>query len=291
MSTYRTKIEPGRGVRLRDHDPASTHGLDRTGAESLNYHLESEIASLQELLYAARLNSVLIVLQGMDTSGKDGTIKKVMEPVHPLGVRVEAFKVPTPQEAAHDFLWRVHKVAPERGFITIFNRSHYEDVLVPAVHDSLSNAEIRKRYRHIVDFERMLSDHGTILIKFFLHISEKQQERRLLARERASDKAWKLSEGDWVERKYWKAYQQAYERAIEKTSTSFAPWHVVPADKKWFRNYLVSRTIVSTLKPYRKQWLASLEERGALSKARLKELRALRPELVEGIEAKIREAS
>ena len=266
-------IKPGSSVRLSDHDAAGTGGMARRAAESLSFRIETEIATLQELLYAARLNSVLIVLQGMDTSGKDGTIKKVMEPVNPLGVRVEAFKVPTPLEAAHDFLWRVHRQTPQIGYITIFNRSHYEDVLVARVHELVPKSLLRKRYGHINDFERLLTDHGTIILKFFLHISREEQERRLLAREHEDGKAWKLSMGDWSERRHWKAYQHAYEEALSKTSTLYAPWRIVPADKKWARNHAISTAIIDVLGAHKKRWLSAIERRGRETRAQLEQLR------------------
>lgn len=268
-----TRIKPGAQVRLADFDTGDTAGLTREAAEAQLASVSKELGELQELLYAARQNAVLIILQGMDTSGKDGTIRRVMSEVNPLGCRVESFKVPTEEELAHDFLWRVHQVVPPRGMMTIFNRSHYEDVVIVRVHDLAPEAQWELRYDHINDFEQLLAEHGTIILKFFLHISRKEQKKRLEAREEDAEKAWKLSVGDWREREHWDEYMRAYEDAISRCSTEHAPWHVIPADRKWFRNLVVAEEIVNALRPYKAKWQESLSK---LAEKQLAELRAFR---------------
>jgi PPK2 family polyphosphate:nucleotide phosphotransferase len=267
------RLKQGGRLALKDADAGKTFRLTKESAEAKQVALQSELAELQDLLFAAGKHALLVVLQGMDTSGKDGTLKHVMDPVNPGGVIVHPFKVPTERELAHDFLWRIHRAAPGKGMIAIFNRSHYEDVLVVRVHDLVPRTAWRKRYRHIRDFERLLTDSGTIVLKFFLHISRAEQEERLLAREQEVEKAWKLSPGDWKERELWDEYQHAYEDAITETSTKYAPWYIVPADKKWARNHLVTTAIVEALRPYRKEWLATLEEMGREAKEELEAFR------------------
>ena len=273
--SYATRIEPGTRVRLQDHDPAATAGLDKKAGRERFEELNAELDVLQEELHAAGTHSVLMVLQGMDTSGKDGAIRNVMTNLNPQGVRVESFKVPTDEDLAHDFLWRVHKVTPGKGMFGIFNRSHYEDVLVVRVHDLVPREVWKQRYEQINAFESLLAASGTIVLKFFLHISKEEQEERLRAREQEVGKAWKLSAGDWREREHWDAYQEAYEDALGRCSTDAAPWYVVPADKKWFRNLAITETLVETLRPYRESWKQALEE---MSRARLAELAAYRAE-------------
>jgi len=267
------KVDPGEKVRLAKTDTDRDGGLSKSAGTERVEALSGQLGELQELLFAARRHAVLIVLQGMDTSGKDGTIKHVMSNVNPLGCRVEAFKVPTEEELAHDFLWRVHKVTATRGMKTIFNRSHYEDVIVVRVHDLVPKSVWGARYDQIVDFERALADNGTLILKFFLHISREEQEERLLEREKDPSKAWKLSAGDWRERERWDDYMQAYEDAIVRTSTKHAPWHIVPADKKWFRNLAIAEAAVDALEAHRDEWNESLR---VLGQAKLAELRALR---------------
>jgi PPK2 family polyphosphate:nucleotide phosphotransferase len=266
------KVKPGDKVRLDDHDPEFTADIKQDKAAGLLHELSHELGELQELLYAAGQHSVLIVLQGMDTSGKDGTIKRVMSQVNPQGCRVESFKVPTEEELAYDFLWRIHKKAPQRSGLTIFNRSHYEDVLVVRVHNLVPENVWSTRYDHINNFERLLSDSGAIILKFFLHISKDEQKKRLEARELDTEKAWKLSAGDWREREHWDQYMQAYEYALSLCSTEYAPWHIVPANKKWFRNLAVADAIVSTLKPYRKQWNEALDKLAEIKLAEIKQM-------------------
>ena len=223
-----------------------------------NYHneLNARLELLQEQLYAQGRNRLLIVLQATDTGGKDGTIRRVFEGVNPQGVDVASFKKPTPEELAHDYLWRVHKHVPGDGRITIFNRSHYEDVLVVRVHDLVPETRWSKRYDHIRNFEQMLVDEGTTILKFFLHISKEEQKERLDARLENPDKHWKFSLGDLDERKRWDDYQQAFETMINETSTPDAPWYVVPADRKWYRDLVISSTIVQTLESLGVDWPA-----------------------------------
>ena len=270
---YAHKITGTQPVKLRDFDPEYDAGLNKEVGEAKLEKLSAELTRLQELLYAAGQHSVLIVLQGRDTSGKDGTIKTVMGPLNSLGCQVASFKVPTDEELAHDFLWRIHQQTPGKGEITVFNRSHYEDVLVVRVHKIVPDKVWRSRYVHINDFEKLLAESNTIVLKFYLHISKQEQEQRLLEREQDSTKYWKLSAGDWKERQYWNAYTAAYEDALNQCSTPHAPWFIVPANKKWFRNLAVAEAVVNALKPYEKQWMKSLEEIGQKSKAEIEAFR------------------
>lgn len=246
------KIKPGQKVDLRDFDPADTHlapgKKDETNEKSDK--LAEKIGDLQELLFAEHKHKLLVVLQGMDTSGKDGTVRHVMRGVSPQSVRAVSFKKPSQLDLDHDFLWRVHMWVPSSGEIVIFNRSHYEDVLVVRVHQLVHEKIWRKRYGEINDFERLLAESGTSILKFFLHISKDEQRERLQARLDDPTKRWKFEHGDLEERKLWDHYQNAYEDAIAKTSTEWAPWFVVPSDKKWFRNWFVAKTIVDTLESF-----------------------------------------
>lgn len=267
-------IAPGVPVDLSSYKPRYDAGISRKEGEKLFDDLaQKELDDLQELLYGAGTHSVLIVLQGMDTSGKDGTIRNVFGHVSPLGCRVHSFKVPTSEELAHDFLWRVHKVTPSIGNIAIFNRSHYEDVLVVRVHNLVPEEVWRQRYQQINEFERLLAENNTIMLKFFLHISKEEQEERLLEREKEVVKAWKLAPGDWKERAYWDDYMAAYTDMLRECSTTYAPWYIVPADRKWFRNLAVAHTIVETLRPYKDTWMQKLDQ---MSKDALAELQAMR---------------
>ncbi|WNG34134.1 polyphosphate kinase 2 family protein [Archangium minus] len=231
--------------------------------------LGEELFDLQDLLWGARMNSVLIVLQGRDTAGKDGTIKHVAGYLNPRGVSVASFGVPSEEEREHDFLWRIHQRTPRKGELAIFNRSHYEDVLVVRVNKLAPESLWRERYGHIRDFEEMLAEHGTIILKFFLHISREEQEQRLLDREKEPRKAWKINAGDWEDREHWDDYTQAYEEVLARTSTKKAPWTIVPADSKWYRNLVVARTLVEALRPHRKRWQERLDEVGTRKKAEL----------------------
>ncbi len=268
------RIPPRTKVRLRDHDPADTRGITREKAKARIARRRDEFAEMQELLYGAARQSVLIVLQGMDTSGKDGTIRKVMAPINPQGCDVVAFKEPTPADLAHDFLWRIHPCTPAKGMIGIFNRSHYEDVLIVRVHNLVPKAVWKRRYEAINHFEQLLAESGTIILKFFLHISKDEQRERLLAREKDPIKAWKLAPGDWIEREKWDEYQGAYETALSKCSTKDAPWYMIPADKKWFRDLIITEAILDTLRPYVPAWQEALTDRGKEQLAAIAQLRA-----------------
>jgi PPK2 family polyphosphate:nucleotide phosphotransferase len=244
-------------------------GLKREEAEEKWVKQAEELATLQELLYAAGTHSLLIVLQGRDTAGKDGTLKAIAGAMNPVGTRVVSFKVPTATELSHDFLWRVHQQTPARGEAVFFNRSHYEDVLVVRVHDLAPKSVWERRYEAINHFEELLTNSNTIVLKFYLHISKDEQKERLLAREQEAEKAWKLNAGDWKEREFWDDYTSAYEDILQKCSSKDAPWFTVPADKKWFRNVAIAEAIIDALTPYKKGWEAALEKRGQLAKADL----------------------
>jgi len=242
-------VRPGERVRLDRADPDDTSGFDGVkddGQKDIE-KLTVRLAKLQELLYAEHKHSMLVVLQGMDSAGKDGTIRRVFEGVNPQGVRVASFKMPSVRELDHDFLWRVHEQTPGRGEMVLFNRSHYEDVLVTRVHGLISKAVWERRYREINDFERMLSEEGTTVLKFFLNISRNEQKKRLKERLDDPTKYWKFRYTDLQDRRHWTAYRTAYEEALQKTSTSWAPWYVIPSNRKWFRDLVVSETIVEAL--------------------------------------------
>lgn len=271
---YAIKLTTNERVKLKDIPCDDDGGLERAAGEARFAELAAELGELQDLLYAAQEHAVLIVLQGLDTSGKDGTIRHVFHDVNPVGCRVASFKVPTPQELEHDFLWRVHHQAPGHGEFTVFNRSHYEDVLVVRVHDLVPESVWGKRYDHINAFERLLADGKVIIAKFYLHISKDEQEERLLERERDVAKAWKLSATDWVERRSWDTYIAAYEDALSRCATPDAPWYVVPANRKWFRNLAIAEALVELLRPHKKTWLQALEERGEAELKAIREARA-----------------
>ncbi|WP_447600302.1 polyphosphate kinase 2 family protein [Nitrospira sp. Nam80] len=250
MDQYR--IKPGRRVKLGAFDPNDTgsckkneHGKHK--AKARTEKLAVRLGELQERLYAGRQRALLIVLQGMDTSGKDGTIKHVMSGVNPQGCNVATFKEPSQEERARDFLWRVHREVPPKGHIGIFNRSHYEDVLITRVHGWVSDKVVKRRFNQIVEFEQLLSESGTAVLKFFLHISKEEQKERLEERIRDPEKRWKFSEGDLEERKRWDDYMKAFEAVISATSTADAPWYIVPANRKWYRNLVVADLVVHTL--------------------------------------------
>ena len=250
MKSYRVK--PGGKLVLKEFDPDDTgdykkneQGKAKAKAETAK--LIARLDGLQERLYAGATRSLLIVLQGMDTSGKDGTIKSVMSGINPQGCKVVAFKAPSKDELAHDFLWRVHREVPPKGYIGIFNRSHYEDVLITRVHGWVSEKEAKRRFNQIKEFEELLTEQGTAVLKFFLHISKGEQKERLQERVADPDKRWKWNSGDLEERKLWDEYQKAFEDVISETSTERAPWYVVPANRKWYRNLLVADRVVQVL--------------------------------------------
>jgi PPK2 family polyphosphate:nucleotide phosphotransferase len=232
-------------LRDKDSDDAKSEVKDAERAETAR--LTEKIAVQQEMLYAQRKHKVLLVLQGMDTSGKDGTVTSLFHGINPMGLRAVGFKAPTPVELAHDFLWRVHPYVPGWGEITIFNRSHYEDVLITAVQGMIDDKECKRRYQHILDFERLLVETGTVIVKVFLHISKDEQRERLQARIDDPLKQWKFDANDLVQREKWDDYQQAYQRAIAATDTDEAPWYIVPANSKTHRNLLVSSLLLEIL--------------------------------------------
>ncbi len=243
------RVRPGDSVALAARSTRSTDGFDggkKAGKAALPA-LNRRLADLQQMLFAESRHKLLVVLQGMDTSGKDGTIKHVFHTINPLGVHVANFKRPTEAELDHDYLWRVHQHTPPTGHVTIFNRSHYEDVLVVRVHDLVPEEVWRRRYDHIRAFERLLVDEGTVIVKIFLHISREEQRERLQDRLDDPAKHWKFEHGDLDERKLWDDYTDAYEVAIRETSTPTAPWYVVPADRKWYRNLVISHLLIDKL--------------------------------------------
>jgi PPK2 family polyphosphate:nucleotide phosphotransferase len=247
MDRYR--VEEGTRVDLSAHDPEDRGAFPdgkKAGKEAAAL-LNERLETLQELLYAEGKHRVLVVLQAMDTGGKDSTIRHVFDGVNPQGVKVARFQKPVAEELARDYLWRVHREVPRDGQITIFNRSHYEDVLVVRVHELVAEPIWRKRYAHIRAFEERLVDEGTTILKFFLHISRDEQRKRLQERLDNPDKHWKFDHSDLESRRLWVAYQTAYEDALTETSTPSAPWYVVPADSKWYRNLVVSQILVDTL--------------------------------------------
>ncbi|HEY4592806.1 MAG TPA: polyphosphate kinase 2 family protein [Thermoanaerobaculia bacterium] len=243
------RVKPGAKVDLSQIDPGSTPGFKgkRKEADARLLELNERLEVLQESLWAEHRHKVLVVLQGMDTSGKDGTISHVFEGIDPLGVRVAAFKSPTPEELDHDFLWRVHAKVPGRGEMAIFNRSHYEDVLVARVMELVPPEVWRQRYDQINDFERLLAQTGTVILKFFLYISKDEQKERLQARLDDPQKRWKFRKGDLLDRAHWDEYMEAYKDVLARTSQKHAPWYVVPADKKWYRNLVVAEVLVEAL--------------------------------------------
>ncbi|MES2124662.1 MAG: polyphosphate kinase 2 family protein [Gemmatimonadota bacterium] len=245
MNHYRVK--PGSTVDLGQIDPDDSGNSSRDEAEEAKIRLTARLSELQERLYANQKNSLLIVLQGMDTSGKDGVIRHVMTGVNPQGCRVVSFKAPSTEELAHDFLWRVHQKAPARGEIGIFNRSHYEDVLVTRVHGWVSDDVAQQRFGQIREFEELLTENGTTIIKFFLHISKAEQKERLEARVADPAKRWKFNEGDLEERKLWDDYARVFEDMLGATSTERSPWYIVPANRKWYRNLVVADRVVQAL--------------------------------------------
>jgi PPK2 family polyphosphate:nucleotide phosphotransferase len=250
----RLAISPGSKFRLRDFDPSDTCGLDKAGAAELLEKNRDRLSVLQYLLYAEAKRSLLVVLQGIDAGGKDGTIKHVMTGLNPQGVEVTAFKVPEGEETRHDYLWRIHKAVPEQGKIGIFNRSHYEEVLVVRVHDLVPKEQWSQRYDQINDFERMLTQNGVHILKFLLYISKEEQAKRFRSRIEDKEKNWKFSIGDLKERERWDDYVEAYDTLLQKCSTAHAPWHVIPSNRKWIRNAAVSQIMREKLEAMNLQY-------------------------------------
>ena len=248
----RYALKPAGTLRWRDIDPGD-HGEftnESDALEKTEAHIK-QIDPLQERLYAEGKRSLLIILQALDTGGKDGTIRHVMRGINPQGCTVTSFKVPTPEERSHDFLWRIHKAVPAKGLIGIFNRSHYEDVLATCVHGEVTRGEAKDRFREINRFEQELVQNGTTILKFYLAISKDEQRRRLQARVDDPQKRWKFSAADLAERRHWDSYMKAYAAACAATSTKHAPWYAIPANHKWYRNYLVAKIVAATLKKMR----------------------------------------
>jgi PPK2 family polyphosphate:nucleotide phosphotransferase len=268
--------KPGARVRLDQLPAEPPKGMTREKAEKRFASLGKELFELQDTMFGAKVHSVLVVLQGRDGAGKDGSIKHVVGCLNPRGVSVTSFGVPTTEERQHDFLWRIHRHAPRLGEFSIFNRSHYEDVLVVRVHDLAPKKLWQARFDHIRDFEKLIAEHGTLVLKYFLHITKQEQKKRLLEREEEAATAWKLNPNDWKERDYWDEYTRAYEDAISKTAARHAPWIVVPANSKWYRNLVIGESIVAALHDHRKDWVKKLDEMGKAAKAGLAAYRAQR---------------
>jgi len=248
MDDYRVK--PGTRVKLCEW-PSDDHEAYEGGKSKAKKEVKAltkELEGLQELLYAEHKHKLLVVLQGMDTSGKDSTIRRVFDGVNPQGVKVVSFKKPTDLELDHDYMWRVHRNTPGRGEIMIFNRSHYEDVLVVRVHNLVPEEVWSRRYDHINQFEQMLADEGTKILKFFLHISKEEQRKNLQERLDIAHKRWKFNPADLEEREEWPNYVTAYEEALSRTSTEYAPWYIVPSNRRWHRDVIIGRVLVDTLK-------------------------------------------
>ncbi|MEP6755015.1 MAG: PPK2 family polyphosphate kinase [Chthonomonadales bacterium] len=258
---------------LQKIDPSDHGKIEKEEAEERLVELGKKFYDLMDLMFASGSESLLIVLQGRDTSGKDGLIRDIMGHVNAQSVHAIPFKVPTEDEAAHDFLWRIHKEVPSKGHTSIFNRSHYEDVLVVRVHGLVPKSVWSERYKQINQFEELVQSNGTIIQKFYLHISKDEQEERLRAREADPAKAWKLAVGDWKEREFWDDYTEAYEDAISKCATKDNPWYVVPANHKWYRSFVVMEQLVKALSPFEDRWQ---EELKAKREVAMKEIEAFR---------------
>ena len=252
MAKYR--VEAGTEVALKDYDPGDTDGLKKQEAREELAKLTEKLRELQTLLFANGKHALLIVLQGMDSSGKDGVIKHLANAFNLQGTQVTGFKVPTAEELAHDFLWRIHKATPRRGTIGIFNRSHYEDVLVVRVENLVPKSVWHERYGAINAFEENLAEAGVIIVKFFLNISNEEQKERLIDRYNSPDEQWKFSAGDLRTRAKWDEYVKAYEAALSRCSTERAPWYIIPSNKKWYRNLAISRILVDTLESLKMEW-------------------------------------
>lgn len=247
LSRYR--LSENRRVSLDAFDPGDKAELEGKKSVAEEFiKLKEELKEEQEKLYASKTHSVLILFQGMDCSGKDGVVKKVLSGLNPQGFRAESFKRPTAEEAAHDFLWRAHKVTPPKGYITSFNRSYYEDVLITRVHGLVNDKEAEHRLTHIRNFEELLADSGTVIIKIFLHISKDFQLKKIQERMENPEKLWKFDPSDLQERRYWDQYVKAYEDVFENTGTKESPWYIVPANRRWFRDYLVLKIIVTAFR-------------------------------------------
>jgi PPK2 family polyphosphate:nucleotide phosphotransferase len=264
---YSLRADGSRQFRLAEVDPAETSGLDERQAEERLAELTTTLRELQELLFSAERNGILVILQGMDAAGKDVTIGNVFAASDPASCRIAAFKQPTPDEEAHHFLWRFDCATPARGELVIFDRSYYEEVVRPQVHHELPDDAIAHRFEHINAFERLLGEEDLLVLKFFLHVSEPTQRRRLEDRQANPETAWKISASDWQERRHWDDYMTAYEATINASASPDAPWFVVPSDHQWFHNLAVAEALVSHLEPYRDAWIEARDERGAEQRA------------------------
>jgi PPK2 family polyphosphate:nucleotide phosphotransferase len=273
---YAPIIDGSRKLRLDRFDPGDTGGLDKARGLVQLQKLGEELAELTNLLAYAGQHSLLVVVQGRDASGKDGAIRKVLEYANVLNAYVVPFKAPSAEELSHDFLWRIHAHTPALGKLGLFNRSHYEDVIAVRVHNLVPPQVWKRRYDEINNFERLLSDSNTIVLKFYLHVSPEEQYERLLEREEDPRTAWKLNVNDWRELPLWKETTQAYEDALNRCSSTELPWYLVPADRKWFRNVAVLQRLVLALRPYKQDWLATLKTR---RKQALKEIETLRKQM------------
>ena len=273
---YVDVLDGSRKVKLDRFDPGETAGLNKVQAVERTEALGQELAELTNLLSYAGRHALMVVVQGRDASGKDGIIRRVLGFANVLNADVVAFKRPTQDELAHDFLWRVHRHTPARGRLALFNRSHYEDVIAARVHKLVPSEVWKLRYSHINDFERLLQESNTIVLKFYLHISREEQYKRLVERERDPRTAWKLNVGDWREMPLWDETTRAYQDALERCSSPELPWHLVPADRKWFRNLAVIERLVVALRPFKKEWQDHLK---SLRKQALKEIEAIRGEM------------
>ena len=240
-------VRPSSTLKLLEYDPDNTLGRNQDDLESEFDKLQAVMSDLQYKLYVEKVKSILVVLQGMDTSGKDGTIRHVISAFNPVGCRVESFKAPTNEELSHDFLWRIHKVVPQKGLVGVFNRSHYEDVVEVRVQNLVPHKVWSQRYDQINQFERYMAENNVKVVKFFLHISKQEQKKRLLERLSDPSKRWKVNEDDFKKRKKWDQYMEAYGDAISRCSTRWAPWYIIPANKKWFRNWAIANIIAETL--------------------------------------------
>jgi len=271
----RFRVEEGSRVKLDEVDAGYRGGYeDKDSAQSEVEKFLQKLHRLQYLMYAENKRSLLIVLQGMDAAGKDGTISHVLGAMNPQGCRVYGFKTPSAEELAHDYLWRIHQATPRKGYVAVFNRSHYEDVLVVRVHKLVPKEVWSKRYDEINSFERQLSNEGTHILKFYLHIDKEEQLARFKQRLDDSARHWKISESDYAEREYWQEYEEAYQDALSKCSTAYAPWYVIPSNHKWFRNLAVSQIIADTLESFDMEFpapTANLEEIRRKYHAALKE--------------------
>lgn len=242
------RLQKGKRIKLKAFDPEETGGITDKDQIREDYdRLQTKLKELQDKLFASKKHAVLILFQGMDCSGKDGVVKKVLSGLNPNGFRAESFKKPTDEESAHDFLWRSHRLVPAKGYIAAFNRSYYEDVLITRVHGLVTDKEAQDRMKHIQNFEKMLQSQNVLLIKIFLHISPEFQLKKIKARMQDPEKLWKFDINDLQERQHWAEYQKAYEDVFNHTTTASAPWYVVPANNRWFRNYLTLQIIVSAM--------------------------------------------